>query len=457
MTFEFEKYRSQVLISLKFLSKNKDNKLSAEKSKSYKYLMDKSIAKELVMDIKYLNCFEEKDPIFVIENAGGYDYRGNKVAIESIDFFTEEKTFRTKCSNPTGLIYITKAKIVAGKSPIKCEIRVDNLNEHELEIIDSFYQKNNLSTSISAKISDSFSYLGDATAKATQSLKDSSTTLSNKLTLADNSNSLAVGSSSMYSNSLNIDLEKCNPVTIKFKNGDSIMTITPDSLNISCENNNNNNNERGNNMFKNVMKDFYCGPATDVKMSIYGPAFRAISEGGERVSETYVAYHKSEYIDVMDGLLDISNCAYVMPVAAKTVKKGDFIRHCGSWVRILSIKEDTIEGENVNTRTIIKIRPTKNMFGFNFYSKLITFDIMSGTSEDNPFGNILPMLLLGGNNNKMSDILPFMMMTNKEIDMSNPMMMYLLMNKGGSNSNADLMTAMMMGQFMNSNKKEEKE
>lgn len=450
MTFEFGKYRSQVLISLKFLSKNKDNELSAEKSKSYKYLMDKSVAKELVMDIDYHNRFEGKDPIFVIENAGGYNYRGNEVAIESIEFFTEDKYFRTKCSNPTGLVYLTKAKTVAGNSPIKCKITVDNLNEHELEIINSFYQKNN--SSISTKISDNFSYLNDVTAKATQSLKDLSTTLSNKPVWADNTSSLAIGSSSMYSNSLDINLEKCNPVTIKFKNGDSIMTITPDSLNITCENNNN--NERGNNMFKNVMKDFYCGPATDVKMSIYGPAFRAISEGGERVSETYVAYHKSEYIDVMDGLLDIDNCAYVMPVAAKAVKKGDFIRHCGGWVRILSIKEDTIEGENVNTRTIIKIRPTKNMFGFNFYSKLITFDIMNGTSEDNPFGNILPMLLLGGGStNKMKDILPLMMMTNKDFDMSNPMMMYFLMNKEGGNN--DFLPIMMMGQLMN--KKNEKE
>ena len=455
MKFEFGKYRSQVLISLKFLSKNKDNELSAEKSKSYKYLMDKSIAKELVMDIEYHNRFEGKDPIFVIENAGGYNYRGNEVAIESIDFFTEEKYFKTKCSNSSGLIYITKAKTVAGKSPIKCEIRVDNLNEHELEIINSFYQKNN--SSISTKVSDSFLDLGDATAKTAQSLKDSSTTLNNKLIWGDNSSSLALGSCSVEPNALNVNLNTCKSFTISFKNGDSIMTITPDSLNISCENNNNNNNnERGNNMFKNVMKDFYCGPATDVKMSIYGPAFRAISEGGERVSETYVAYHKSEYIDVMGGLLDIGNCAYVMPVAAKAVKKGDFIRYCGGWVRILSIKEDTIEGENVNTRTIIKIRPTKNMFGFNFYSKLITFDIMNGTSEDNPFGNILPMLLLSGNNSKMSDILPFMMMTNKDFDMSNPMMMYFLMNKGGTNT--DLMTAMMMGQFMNnSNTKEEKE
>ena len=455
MKFEFGKYQSQVLISLKFLSKNKDNELSAEKSKSYKYLMDKSVAKELVMDIEYHNRFEEKDPIFVIENAGGYNYRGNEVAIESIEFFTEDKYFRTKCPNPTGLVYLTKAKIVAGNSPIKCKITVDNLNEHELEIINSFYQKNN--SSISTKISDSFLDLSDVTAKDTQSLKDLSTTLSNKPVWADNTSSLAIGSGSMYSNSLDINLEKCNPITIKFKNGDSIITITPDSLNITCENNNNNNNnERGNNMFKNVMKDFYCGPATDVKMSIYGPAFRAISEGGDRLSETYVAYHKSEYIDVMDGLLDIGNCAYVMPVAAKAVKKGDFIRHCGGWVRILSIKEDTIEGENVNTRTIIKIRPTKNMFGFNFYSKLITFDIMNGTSEDNPFGNILPMLLLGGGStNKMKDILPLMMMTNKDFDMSNPMMMYFLMNKEGGNN--DFLPIMMMGQLMNKKNEEEEE
>lgn len=451
MKFEFGKYRSQVLISLKFLSKNKDNELSAEKSKSYKYLMDKSVAKELVMDIEYHNRFEGKDPIFVIENAGGYNYRGNEVAIESIELFTEDKYFKTKCPNYTGLVYLTKAKTVAGNSPIKCKITVDNLNEHELEIINSFYQKN--SSSISTKISDSFLDLGDITANSTQSLKDLSTTLSNKPVWADNTSSLAIGSGSMEPDTLNVNLDTCKSFTISFKNGDSIMTITPDSLNITCENNNNN-NERGNNMFKNVMKDFYCGPATDVKMSIYGPAFRAISEGGDRLSETYVAYHKSEYIDVMDGLLDIGNCAYVMPVAAKAVKKGDFIRHCGGWVRILSIKEDTIEGENVNTRTIIKIRPTKNMFGFNFYSKLITFDIMSGTSEDNPFGNILPMLLLGdGSTNKMKDILPLMMMTNKDFDISNPMMMYFLMNKEGGNN--DFLPIMMMGQLMN--KKNEKE
>lgn len=450
MEFNYKQYIPEVIVSLSFV--NASNASEFTKAKQYKYLIDHNVAKKLIKDIDNYHSAWRVQPLFKIENEGGYNYRGSKVIIHRVDFFTDVAEFRKFRSSSPNLVRLKKIIVVDEKAPIKCDYFVDNLNERELKLIDSFYK------SASTKISDSFSNLSGTTIETTQSLIDLSTVLKNRPIYADNTNSLALGSCSMEPNSLNVNLDTCKSFTISFKNGDSIMTITPDSLNISCENNNNNNNkERGNNMFKNVMKDFYCGPATDVKMSIYGPAFRAISEGGERVSETYVAYHKSEYIDVMDGLLDIGNCAYVMPVAAKTVKKGDFIRHCGGWVRVLSIEEDTIEGENVNTRTIIKIRPTKNMFGFNFYSKLITFDIMNGTSEDNPFGNILPMLLLGGNNSKMSDILPFMMMTNKDFDMNNPMMMYFLMNKNGSNSNTDLMMATMMGQFMNNNKEKEKE
>ena len=444
MKFEFGKYRSQVLISLKFLSKNKDNELSAEKSKSYKYLMDKSVAKELVMDIEYHNRFENKDPIFVIENAGGYNYRGNEVAIESIELFTEDKYFKTKCPNYTGLVYLTKAKIVAGNSPIKCKITVDGLNEHELEFVERFVREQE-NKSIYVKDTSSTLEITDSTI----SLLDSK---GSKIAFG----TLDTDSTALINNSIRDTTSTCKECTEAMKQ----LTLALNDAKLKTGNENKNDNidykERGNNMFKNVMKDFYCGPAKDVKMSIYGPAFKAISEGGERPSETYVAYHDSEYIDVMDGIIDIGDCAYVMPVAVKSVKRGDFIRHCGTWLRVTSIKEGVIEGESVYSRSIVKIRPTKNMFGFNFYSKLITFDIMNGTSEDNPFGNILPMLLLGdGSTNKMKDILPLMMMTNKDFDMSNPMMMYFLMNKEGGDNN--LLPIMMMGQFMNKKNEEEEE
>ena len=442
MKFEFGKYQSQVLISLKFLSKNKDNELSAEKSKSYKYLMDKSVAKELVMDIEYHNRFEKKDPIFVIENAGGYNYRSNEVAIENIELFTENKYFRTKCSNPTSLVYLTKAKTVAGNSPIKCKITVDGLDEHELKLIEQFHrEQKNKSIYI----------------------KDTSSTLeftNSAISLLDNNGSkIAFGTAgtdsiALINSSLRDTASTCKECTEAMKQ----LTLALNDAKLKTGNENKNDNidykERGNNMFNNVMKDFYCGPATDVKMSIYGPAFRAVSAGGDRAKETYVAYHNSEYIDVLDGILDIGTCAYVMPIAAKAVKKGDFIKNCGTWLRVTSITNEVIEGENVYTRNIVKVRPTKNMFGFNFYSKLVTFDIMGSTSEDNPFGNLLPLILLGNKDSKMNDMLPLMFMT-KDFDMSNPMMMYLLANKNGSY--IELFTIKMMNQFMNTKKTEDKE
>ena len=448
MRFDYEKYIPEVIVSLSFI--NASNASEFTKAKQYKYLINHNTAEKLIKDIDIWQSFWGHHPLFKIENEGGYNYRGSKVIVHRVDFFTDECEFRKFCSSSPNLVRLKKIIAVGEKSPIECDYFVNNLSERELKIINNMYQKDILSAT--TKIGDSFLDLGSVTAKAAQDLKNLSTTLNNKLIWGDNSNSLAVGSSSMYSNSLNIDLEKCNPVTIQFKNGNSTMTITPNSLNISCENNNNN-IERGNNMFNNVMKDFYCGPATDVKMSIYGPAFRAVSGGGEEIRDTYVAYHDGDYIDVCDGILDIDNCAYVMPIAAKSVKKGDFVRNCGTWLRVTSITNETIEGENVYTRNIVKVRPTKNMFGFNFYSKLMTFDIMSSTSEDNPFGNLLPLILLGNKDSKMNDMLPLMFI-NKDFDMSNPMMMYLLANKNDANSN--LMTIMMMSQFMNKEKKEEK-
>lgn len=449
MNFDYEKYIPEVIVSLSFI--NTSNASEFTKAKQYKYLVDHNVAKKLIKDINDYHSAWRTHPLFKIENEGGYNYRGSKVIIHRIDFFTDVTEFRKFRSSSPNLVRLKKIIVVDEKSPIKCDYFVDNLNERELKIIDSLYQKDMISAT--TKINDSFSLLGNTISSSTKALADLSTSF--KLAQANNSSSLALGSCSVEPSSLNINLDTCKSFTIRFKNGDSIMTITPDSLNVSCENNNNNNNiERGNNMFNNVMKDFYCGPATDVKMSIYGPAFRAVSAGGDRAKETYVAYHNSEYIDVLDGILDIGTCAYVMPIAAKAVKKGDFIKNCGTWLRVTSITNEVIEGENVYTRNIVKVRPTKNMFGFNFYSKLVTFDIMGSTSEDNPFGNLLPLILLGNKDSKMNDMLPLMFMT-KDFDMSNPMMMYLLANKNGFNS--ELITVMMMNQFMNTKKTEDKE
>lgn len=59
------------------------------------------------------------------------------------------------------------------------------------------------------------------------------------------------------------------------------------------------------------------------------------------------------------------------------------------------------------------ILPTKSMFGFDFVTKIVTLFDFSGTnaSPDQPFGNLLPFMLLGSSDKgDMKDILPMMML-----------------------------------------------
>ena len=87
------------------------------------------------------------------------------------------------------------------------------------------------------------------------------------------------------------------------------------------------------------------------------------------------------------------------------------------------------------------ILPTKSMFGFDFVTKLvclIDFGAMNA-SEENPFGNMMPLLLLGnrdsyGRNDNMSTLLMLSMMGGGKMnfDMSNPLMLLALMGNGGS-------------------------
>ena len=95
------------------------------------------------------------------------------------------------------------------------------------------------------------------------------------------------------------------------------------------------------------------------------------------------------------------------------------------------------------------------MFGFNFITKIYSLFSFAGqtASKENPFGDILPMILLSKSGSNDS-LLPLMLMSqNKDFnlfnigDNSNPMMQLMLMkslfNDGGSNDD-DFFTIMML-------------
>ena len=198
-------------------------------------------------------------------------------------------------------------------------------------------------------------------------------------------------------------------------------------------------------MFNNVMKNVKFGavPSTEVRMSIYGPAFNT--------KDGWLAWSEKDntYLDVNDMLLDMDNFCYMAPVAKKEVKPGDFIYHHNSWLRVINQREDgRVVAEVILNQTETTLIPTKNVFGFDFYTKLISFgNNMFNASPDTPFGNMLPLLMM----NKSDDsALPMLMMMNggtmgnMSFDMSNPMFLYLMMDKSDGNMRDMLMMMAMM-------------
>lgn len=203
------------------------------------------------------------------------------------------------------------------------------------------------------------------------------------------------------------------------------------------------------NMFQNLMKNFEFGKYThdNVKMSIYGIAVR-------NKNSSFCTYADGKGVtDVTDMLIDISGMLYVMPVAIKDIKAGDVIIHGGRPVIVTHDNEtnDRIQAIDLYESEEKVILPQKNIFGFDFVSKIVNlcegmFGSTSenfGASETSPFGSMLPLMMLGDNNGfDMKTLMMMNMFSNGSIgapasnDMmsifSNPMMM-MLMSKDDNN------------------------
>lgn len=188
------------------------------------------------------------------------------------------------------------------------------------------------------------------------------------------------------------------------------------------------------NMFGIPNLEFGKYKGTDVKMSIYGPAFTVVGNG----QGTWISFDKNnELIDVTDMLID-GVPIMVMPTSPENLSEGDFIHYTGVWMQVREIDIDgTITAYRLYDRTIQKVLPTKNIFGFNYYTKLITFNFGENANSDNPFGNLLPLMMLSEGGTINDNLLPLMLMSNNtSFDFnSNPMLLYMMMSKDSDNTN----------------------
>lgn len=195
--------------------------------------------------------------------------------------------------------------------------------------------------------------------------------------------------------------------------------------------------------------DTQFGKVDDVAMSIYGATFKTVGTDGLARSIAYDP-NTQEYIDVPNEMIIAKGSyCYAMPCTADNLHIGEYIRHNGAWARVIDVDDAArIVVEKIATREVATILPVRSIFGYSFYTKLIT-PFQSGfmtADAEHPFGNILPFLMMG--DGKMDEMLPLMFMMGQgstaQFDMSNPMMLMMLMNeKDNKDSDVFKMMAMM--------------
>ena len=188
------------------------------------------------------------------------------------------------------------------------------------------------------------------------------------------------------------------------------------------------------NMFGNF--DFGKVNGDNVRMSMYGIAVK-------NSAGTWVSYNSNngEIVDVDIMNFNGSNFMYKVPVALNQVKVGDVIIHNRKPMFIVNIDNNKFTAVDVMAGEEKTVLPTKNMFGFNFITKVISFmDFNNGNkpNENNPFGNAWMFMLNSDENMSTEDMLALMMMTSSNGNfnfMNNPMLMMLFASE--NNNEAD--------------------
>lgn len=437
--------------------------------KTYTYLIDNALRPKLAS-----YGISNVADAFHITNESGYNYRGAKVVGVATAEISNEEEY-----NLSGLKRITSAECCG-----EIEYSRSERNQDEYEARRDFDRarkkasKANTATISSASNNKmkpcikqdgiwqelfkpfelSFTTDNETLNNSLWNILDSAPTTVSNITVPATQNSLWTGLNTTDKiTDVGITAEKLDRVATATATTTNTLTTGANYLKLNNLPKINTEEKKEKTMFEGMLKNLRFGKADNAKMSIYGPALREAITG-----DTWVAFDKSkeQWIDVpFEAILDIP--LFEMPVAKNDIQIGDFIFHAGigtGWVRVIDFDDEVnyfIEAEDPSNHEIIKILPTRNMFGFDFYTKLIVpFDMgatFGGASASNPFG-MLPMLIMMSDKNKSNSndnsmLMAMMMMQNGTMDFtSNPMMLYALMGDKGSDNS--MLMAMLMSQMM---------
>jgi hypothetical protein len=172
-----------------------------------------------------------------------------------------------------------------------------------------------------------------------------------------------------------------------------------------------------------------------IGLSLKGPCVK-------NTDGNWVVYdNESKEVIAVDGftLEKGEDYLYKMPVALKDIKKGDMLLHN---TLVVFVEEINTEEESKKIKSLVvvspvdgevkEIVPTKNMFNFEYMTKIVNvLDMFAEKpSADNPFGNMLPFLMMKDGAKNFKDIaLMQILMNGKELSSFNPMFLLLDDNK----------------------------
>ena len=190
------------------------------------------------------------------------------------------------------------------------------------------------------------------------------------------------------------------------------------------------------NMFSALNLDFGPVASNIIRISPFGLAIKTAN----REWHTYDAANQ-KIVDVSDFSFSLGDTPilYKMPVAPAAVAVGDLILHNGVPVYVIDFEDESnkaagiivIDTDSNERKTIL---PVCNVFNFNFITKVVSlFNFGTGSnsifgtpSADQPFGNILPMMMMSemfGKDSKSgdkTDIFTIMMMSQMFAGGANP-------------------------------------
>lgn len=243
--------------------------------------------------------------------------------------------------------------------------------------------------------------------------------------------STIISSIDIIPNNDNQTLQKPDVVFIGTTNTDTTIESTLEKIEINNKLNTNFKIEEKGKKEMKLFGNIEFGKYTygDIKFSIKGLAYKT-------GLGKFIAFdvENQDFTDVSDFILDIDvkQFLYKIPVALTDIAPGDVILNEGHPVFVIAAEGTKIEIISPADKEIKTILAPKNVFGFNYATKLVdltngAFGNAAGASEDTPFGNsLLPLLFMTEGN--ADNILPFLFLNNKDGFNQNALMLFALMN-----------------------------